>query len=176
MLTDGAVLLQGRSPCSIVLSATSQQYFSLRTNQSPTTSQQYFSPEQTSTSTSHQPHQPNEQAGCSWRCRQRAYHVVGSGQHLQQCPYHSPARQAEANNTLFAWLISHQPAVLFSHNKLATSNQPAVLFSQNKPAPAISHQPTEQARLGHNPLFPLLFHPTFLLSAFLLFFLNLSCL
>jgi hypothetical protein len=31
---------------------------------------------------------------------------------------------------LFAWLISQQPAVL---------------FSQNKPAPAISHQPTEQA-------------------------------
>jgi hypothetical protein len=42
---------------------------------------------------------------------------------------------------LFAWLISHQPAVLFSHNKPATSNQPAVLFSQK----AISHQPTEQA-------------------------------
>jgi hypothetical protein len=48
-------------------------------------------------------------------------------------------------NALFAWLISHQPAVLFSHNKPAISNQPAVLFSQNKPAPAISHQPTEQA-------------------------------
>jgi hypothetical protein len=48
-------------------------------------------------------------------------------------------------NALFAWLISHQPAVLFSHNKPATSNQPAVLFSQNKSAPAISHQPTEQA-------------------------------
>jgi hypothetical protein len=46
---------------------------------------------------------------------------------------------------LFAWLISHQPTVLFSQNKPATSNQPAVLFSQNKPAPAISHQPTEQA-------------------------------
>jgi hypothetical protein len=46
---------------------------------------------------------------------------------------------------MFAWLISHQPAVLFSRNKSATSNQPAVLFSQNKPAPAISHQPTEQA-------------------------------
>jgi hypothetical protein len=46
---------------------------------------------------------------------------------------------------LFAWLISHQPTVLFSHNKPATSNQPAVLFSQNKPAPAISHQPAEQA-------------------------------
>jgi hypothetical protein len=35
--------------------------------------------------------------------------------------------------------------VLFSQKKPATSNQPAVLFSQNKPAPAISHQPTEQA-------------------------------
>jgi hypothetical protein len=41
------------------------------------------------------------------------------------------------SNALFAWFISHQPAVLFSHNKPATSNQPAVLFSQNKPAPAI---------------------------------------
>jgi hypothetical protein len=48
-------------------------------------------------------------------------------------------------SALFAWLISHQPAVLFSQNKSATSNQPAVLFSQNKPAPAISHQPNEQA-------------------------------
>jgi hypothetical protein len=48
-------------------------------------------------------------------------------------------------NALFAWFISHQPAVLFSQNKPATSNQPAVLFSQNKPAPAINHQPTEQA-------------------------------
>jgi hypothetical protein len=25
------------------------------------------------------------------------------------------------------------------------TNQPSVIFSQNKPAPAISHQPTEQA-------------------------------
>jgi hypothetical protein len=47
---------------------------------------------------------------------------------------------------LFAWLISHQPAVLFSQNKSATCNQPAVLFSQNKPAPAINHQPNEQSR------------------------------
>jgi hypothetical protein len=46
--------------------------------------------------------------------------------------------------TLFIWLISHQPAVLFSQNKPATGNQPAVLFSQNKPAPAISHQPNKQ--------------------------------
>jgi hypothetical protein len=40
---------------------------------------------------------------------------------------------------LFAWLISHQPAVLFSHNKSAISDQPAVVFSQNKTAPTISH-------------------------------------
>jgi hypothetical protein len=46
---------------------------------------------------------------------------------------------------LFVWLISHQPAVLFSQNKPVNTNQPAVLFSQNKPAPAISHQPNEQA-------------------------------
>jgi hypothetical protein len=45
---------------------------------------------------------------------------------------------------LFVWFISHQPAVLFSQNKSATSNQPAVLFSQNKQEPAISHQPNEQ--------------------------------
>jgi hypothetical protein len=47
--------------------------------------------------------------------------------------------------TLFAWLISHQLAVFFSHNKPATSNQPVVFFSQKKSAPAISHQPNEQA-------------------------------
>jgi hypothetical protein len=46
---------------------------------------------------------------------------------------------------LFVWLISHQPTVLLSQNKPGTSNQPAVLLSQNKPAPAISHQPNEQA-------------------------------
>jgi hypothetical protein len=46
---------------------------------------------------------------------------------------------------MFVWLISHQPALLYSQNKPAISNQPAVLFSQNKPAPAISHQPNEQA-------------------------------
>jgi hypothetical protein len=46
---------------------------------------------------------------------------------------------------LFVWLISHQPAVLFSQNKPATSNQPALLLSHNKSEPAISHQPNEQA-------------------------------
>jgi hypothetical protein len=48
-------------------------------------------------------------------------------------------------NALFVWLISHQPIVLFSQNKPATTNQPAVLFSQNKPAPTTNHQPNEQA-------------------------------
>jgi hypothetical protein len=33
----------------------------------------------------------------------------------------------------------------FLSNKPSTSNQSAVLFSQNKSAPAISHQPNEQA-------------------------------
>jgi hypothetical protein len=35
--------LRTYTPCSLGLSATKQQYFSLRTNQPPTTSQQYFS-------------------------------------------------------------------------------------------------------------------------------------
>jgi hypothetical protein len=43
------------APCSLGLSATSQQYFSLRTNQQPASST--FLSEQISTS-----HQPNEQA------------------------------------------------------------------------------------------------------------------
>jgi hypothetical protein len=37
-------------------------------------------------------------------------------------------------SAMFAWLIRHQPTVLFSHNKPATSNQPTILFSQNKSA------------------------------------------
>jgi hypothetical protein len=61
--------------------------------------------------------------------------------------------RATAVFTLFAWLISHQPTVLFSQNKPAISNLPTVLFSQNKPAPAISNQPNEQGggseRGGH---------------------------
>jgi hypothetical protein len=46
--------------------------------------------------------------------------------------------RARSDLALFVWLISHQPAVLFSQNKPAISNQPAVLFSQHKPTPAIS--------------------------------------
>jgi hypothetical protein len=51
----------------------------------------------------------------------------------------------DAIHSLFVRLISHQPAVLFSQNKPATSNQPTVLFSHNKSAPAINRQPNEQA-------------------------------
>jgi hypothetical protein len=49
---------------------------------------------------------------------------------------------------LFAWLISHQPIVLFSQNKPATSNQqPAnsTFLSEQISTSAISHQPNEQA-------------------------------
>jgi hypothetical protein len=48
-------------------------------------------------------------------------------------------------DAMFVWLISHQPALLFSQNKPAITNQPTVLFSQNKSVPTISHQPNEQA-------------------------------
>jgi hypothetical protein len=56
---------------------------------------------------------------------------------LQKCFYQYFGQQFFIIFALFAWLISHQPAVLLSQNKPATSNKPAVLFSQNKPA--ISH-------------------------------------
>jgi hypothetical protein len=42
---------------------------------------------------------------------------------------------------LFAWLISHQSAVLFSQNKPTSSNQPTVLFLSEQ----TSHQPSEHA-------------------------------
>jgi hypothetical protein len=54
---------------------------------------------------------------------------------------------------------SQQYFSLRTNQPAATSrNQPAVLFSQSKPAPAISHQPTEQAlgrsieRQKYNPI------------------------
>jgi hypothetical protein len=43
---------------------------------------------------------------------------------------------------LFAWLISHQPAVLFSHKKPATNNQPQ---------PASSTLLSEQTSTSHQP-------------------------
>jgi hypothetical protein len=39
---------------------------------------------------------------------------------------------------LFAWLISHQPSVLFSQNKSAINIRPTLLFSQNKSALTIA--------------------------------------
>jgi hypothetical protein len=46
---------------------------------------------------------------------------------------------------------SQQYFSLRTNQPPATSrNQPAVPFSQNKPAPAISHQPTEQAASQYN--------------------------
>jgi hypothetical protein len=64
-------------------------------------------------------------------------------------------RRREQAGALFVWLISHQPVVLFSHNKPAINNQPTILLSHNKSAPAISHQPNEQAEgcgSGRHPL------------------------
>jgi hypothetical protein len=40
---------------------------------------------------------------------------------------------------LFVWLISHQPTVLLSQNKPATSNQPALRFLSEQIS--TSHQP-----------------------------------
>jgi hypothetical protein len=41
--------------------------------------------------------------------------------------------------------LAYQPPANSTFISEQTSHQPAVLFSQNKPAPAISHQPNEQA-------------------------------
>jgi hypothetical protein len=58
---------------------------------------------------------------------------------------HATSSSTGLHSALFVWLISHQPAVLFSQNKPAISNQPTILFSQNKSTPTISHQPNEQS-------------------------------
>jgi hypothetical protein len=44
--------------------------------------------------------------------------------------------------------LAYQPPAIITFLSEQTSNQPAVLFSQNKPAPAIRHQPNEQADGG----------------------------
>jgi hypothetical protein len=68
-----------------------------------------------------------------------------------------PAVLFSPNNALFAWLISHQPAVLFSQTKPATNNQPAVLFSQNKSAPTTS----QASRSAVSFKYKLINHPSF---------------
>jgi hypothetical protein len=49
--------------------------------------------------------------------------------------------------------LAYQPPAnsTFLSEQTSTSNQPVVLFSQTKPAPAISHQPNEQAAVGCGP-------------------------
>jgi hypothetical protein len=64
--------------------------------------------------------------------------MICSSVHLDNSKEASGGHARLDTNALFVWVISHQPAVLFSQNKSATSNQPAVLFSQNKSAPATS--------------------------------------
>jgi hypothetical protein len=56
-----------------------------------------------------------------------------------------------SSRVLFVWLIRHQPAVLFSENKPATSNQLAVLFSQNKSASVTSKTNRLPARAFQRP-------------------------
>jgi hypothetical protein len=50
-------------------------------------------------------------------------------------------------HALFAWLISHQPAVLFSHNKPATSNQYSSLRT-NQHQPSATSQPNRLTSHG----------------------------
>jgi hypothetical protein len=61
-------------------------------------------------------------------------------------------QQYNDSNALFVWLISHQPAVLFSQDKSATSNQSTVLFSQNKSAPVTSQTNMLQVLSSRNLL------------------------
>jgi hypothetical protein len=53
--------------------------------------------------------------------------------------------QAAAGTWTPTRLISHYFSLRTNQPPVTSRNPPAVLFSQNKPAPAISHQPTEQA-------------------------------
>jgi hypothetical protein len=64
---------------------------------------------------------------------QRRFPKGGTQELPQACSLGLPATSQQ-----YFYLRTNQPP--------ATSrNQSAVIFSQNKPAPAISHQPTEQA-------------------------------
>jgi hypothetical protein len=53
---------------------------------------------------------------------------------------------------LFVWIISHQPAVLFSQSKTAITNQPAVFFLSEQTS--TSHQPPAE-RTGYMVVLPL---------------------
>jgi hypothetical protein len=70
----------------------------------------------------------------------------------------SPGNQT---NALFARLISHHSAVLFSQNKPATNNQLAVLFLSEQTS--TSHQPPAKRagrELTQSLMIPFVFSPT----------------
>jgi hypothetical protein len=72
--------------------------------------------------------------------------VDGELSQLQTLEQEQPSWENPTPCLLGLSATSQQYFSLRTNQPPATSrNQPAVLFSQNKPAPAISHQPTEQA-------------------------------
>jgi hypothetical protein len=86
------------------------------------------------------PHLARARPGRTNMCA-RAYHMPCLGSTAPTIP-----RTSLAPCSLGLSATSQQYFSLRTNQPPATSkNQPAVLFSQNKPAPAISHQPTEQA-------------------------------
>jgi hypothetical protein len=58
---------------------------------------------------------------------------------------HPPDIRKSPQGNLQSVRSAYQPPTNSTFLSEQTNHQPAVLFSQNKPAPAISHQPTEQA-------------------------------
>jgi hypothetical protein len=79
-------------PCSFGLSATSQQYFSLRTNQPSATSQQYFSLR----TNQHQPSTTNQTNRLKCYCSKREILPLGEMRELKELtlmPQAPPARQ-----------------------------------------------------------------------------------
>jgi hypothetical protein len=76
----------------------------------------------------------------------RNYLVVRPGFLLVRTIPNAQCKLRHAACSLGLSATSQQYFSLRTNQPPATNrNQPAVLFSQNKPAPAISHQPTEQA-------------------------------
>jgi hypothetical protein len=122
---------KNETACSLGLSATSQQYFSLRTNQPPATSQQYSS----FRTNQHQPSatsQPNKLKKHRKGSKYYVWNVVMEIKGLRSL------RDEQAPGSFGLSATSQQYFSL-------RINQPPALFSQNKPSPTISHQPIEQA-------------------------------
>jgi hypothetical protein len=97
--------LSKSAPCSFGLSATSQQYFSLRTNQPAVTSQQCFSLR------TNQHHQPNEQA-------------AGVGMCGRPVPRHVNCRWFVYSSNFGLWTCGAHFLLLFYYiKKLRSSSQ-----------------------------------------------------